>query len=194
MITGLVPIIVMIQIMILSALAIVKEKEYGTIEQLVVSPIRPYELLIGKILPFVLIGYIQITLVLLASIYWFRVPFKGDFFLTYLLLTLFFLPILGFGIFISQTSKNQYQAMITSFFVIYPSVLIGGFLFPISNMPKAIQYITTIMPIRYFLVIIRGIYQKGIGIEYFWDQIWPLFILGIGIFALSVLRFKKRLD
>lgn len=194
MIPGLLAIVLMIQVMVLSALAIVKEKEYGTIEQLVVSPIRRYELLLGKMIPFILMGFIQITLVLLAAVYWFKVPFKGNLFLLYALEVVFLLPAMGFGIFVSTVSRNQHQAMITAFFIIYPSILLAGFLFPIINMPKVIQYFTNIIPLKYFLVIVRGIYQKGIGMKYLWGEVWPLFLLGVGIFILSLLSFRKRME
>ena len=194
MVPGLLALVLMMQVMLLSALAIVKEKEYGTMEQLIVSPIRRYEILVGKMVPFVIIGFVQITLVLLTAVYWFRVPFKGDIFLLYALDVVFLLPAMGLGILISTISKTQHQAMMSAFFILYPSILLSGFIFPIINMPLAIQYLTDIIPLKYFLIIVRGIYQKGIGINYLLDQIWPLLILGVAIFILSLLGFRKQLE
>ncbi|MCX5726053.1 MAG: ABC transporter permease [Candidatus Saganbacteria bacterium] len=194
MVPGLLALVLMMQVMLLSALAIVKEKEYGTMEQLIVSPVRRYEIMVGKMVPFVIIGFVQITLVLLIAIYWFGVPFKGNIFLLYALDVVFLLPAMGLGILISTISKTQHQAMMSAFFILYPSILLAGFMFPIINMPLAIQYLTDIIPLKYFLIIVRGIYQKGIGINYLLDQVWPLLILGVAIFILSLLGFRKQLE
>ncbi len=193
MVPGIVGMLMAISTMMLSALGIVKEKEHGTLEQLMVTPLRPGELLIGKMAPYVVTSLVQMLLIVTFGVFWFRVPFRGDFFLLLSLVPLFLLPSLGLGLFISLISGSQYQAFMTGFLVLQPTIMLSGFIFPIKNMPPAIQVITYFLPVRYFLEIIRGIFLKGVGIEYLWPQIWPLLILGVVIFTASVVRFRKKL-
>jgi len=193
MIPGIIGSILMINIMILAAMAIIKEREYGTMEQLIVTPIRSYELLIGKIVPPIVIAYIDAILALIVGVLWFRVPFMGNILLLLTLCILFLIPSLGLGIFISHISRTQHQAMMTAFLFLFPSILLGGFIFPIENMPKIIQFITYFIPLRYFLVILRGIFLKGVGLKYLWSDIWPLLILGGAMLFISVSRFRKKL-
>lgn len=194
MVPGVVAFVLMIVTMTLTSLAIVKEKEGGTLEQLLVTPIRPYQLIIGKLLPFVMIGFVDVTLVMLVARFWFAVPFRGDVWLLYGFSGLFILTTLGLGLFVSTISHTQQQTMMTAqFFVFLPMIFLSGFTFPIENMPKVIQYITYIIPLRYFMVIIRGLFLKGNGFAELWPDALALLIFGVIILTLSVLRFKKRL-
>jgi ABC-2 type transport system permease protein len=178
---------------LLTSLAIVKEREIGTLEQLIVTPIHPRELMIGKTVPFVIIGFIDMTLVLLAAVLWFRVPVAGSIPLLFLLSAAFLLTTLGIGLFISTISRTQQQAMMTTFFFLLPSFLLSGFMFPIENMPRVIQYITYAIPLRYFLVIVRGIFLKGNGLAILWPQVLILTAFGLAIIWLAASRFQKRL-
>jgi ABC-2 type transport system permease protein len=178
---------------LLTSLAIVKEREIGTLEQLIVTPISPRELMLGKTVPFVIIGFVDMTLVLLAAVLWFRVPVAGSIPLLFLLSAAFLLTTLGIGLFISTISRTQQQAMMTTFFFLLPSFLLSGFMFPIENMPRIIQLITYAIPLRYFLVIIRGIFLKGNGLAVLWPQVVILAAFGLAIMWLAAARFQKRL-
>lgn len=195
MVPGVVALVLMIITMTLTSLAIVKEKEIGTLEQLLVTPIKPYQLILGKFLPFVIIGAVDVTLVLTVAQFWFDVPMRGSVPLLYGLSGLLVLTTLGLGLFVSTISKTQQQAMMTAqFFIFMPFIFFSGFTFPIENMPTIIQYFTYLIPLRYFIVIIRGIFLKGIGIAELWPQALALLIFGVAILTLSVLRFRKRLE
>ena len=193
MVPGVVALILTIVTMTMTATAIVKEKERGTIEQLVVSPLRPIELILGKALPFVLIGYLDIFVVVLAGVLWFRVPIAGSFPLLLLLSGLYIMTTLGLGLLMSTVSQTQQQAMMLGFFANPPFMLLSGFIFPIASMPEPMQLLTYIIPLRYFLVIIRGIFLKGIGIDVLWPQALALLVFGAAVLTLSTLRFHKRL-
>jgi ABC-2 type transport system permease protein len=187
--------LLMVITMVLSSMAIVREKEIGTMEQIIVTPIKTYQLIIGKLVPFVIIGFVIEILVICVAYFWFKVPFRGNLPLLLGLSGVFLLSTLGLGIFISTISKTQQQAMMTSAFgVILPMVYLSGFIFPIENMPTIIQYLTYLIPLRYFISIIRSIFLKGIGIFYLWDEFLALLVFGIIILTLSILRFKKTLD
>jgi len=177
----------------LTSMSIVREKELGTLEQLVVTPITPAELMLGKTLPGLLIGMLDMFFVLLVAVFWFHIPVAGSVLLLFALSILFLLSSLGLGIFISTISKTQHEATLTSFFFILPFIILSGFMFPIENMPRVIQYVTYAIPMRYFLEIIRGIFLRGVGLEYLWPQTLALAAFGIGILALSAARFSKRL-
>lgn len=177
----------------LTSMSIVREKELGTLEQLVVTPLTPMELMLGKTLPGLLIGMLDMTFVLLVAVFWFHVNVAGSVPLLFLLSILFLLTTLGLGIFISTVSKTQHEATLTSFFFILPFIMLSGFMFPIENMPRVIQYITYAIPMRYFLEIIRGIFLRGAGLNYLWPQTLALAAFGIGILTLSAARFSKRL-
>ncbi|MEW6457372.1 MAG: ABC transporter permease [Acidobacteriota bacterium] len=195
MVPAVVCLILTVMTTILTAMAIVKEKEMGTLEQIIVTPIKPFQLILGKLLPFTIIGFIDVILVVVIGTFWFKVPIKGSVLLLFALSSLFLLTSLGLGLFISTISKTQQQAMVTSaFFIMFPSIILSGFIFPINNMPKIIQAITYIIPLRYFLTIIRNIFLKGTGIEFLWDETLALFLLGVIIMTLSVIRFRKKLD
>jgi len=179
---------------VLTAAAIVREKEQGTMEQLIVTPIRSYELIIGKAIPFVAIGYVNITMVMLVGTFWFGVRIEGSLPLLFGLTGLFILTCLGMGLLASTISNTQQQAMMTGQFIFLPNLFFSGFMFPIVNMPEAVQYITYLIPLRYFLVIVRGIFLKGVGLNVLYPQFIALFILSTVIFSLSVMRFRKTID
>src|SRR3989304_3396647 len=194
MVPGLLAVVLQMLTMMLTAVAIVRERELGTLEQLVATPIRKTELMLGKILPYVTLGYVDITLALLIAAYWFRVPIRGSLVLLYALALIFYLATLGQGILISTVSRTQRQAMQGSFFLFLPTILLSGFMFPREGMPLVIQWIGYALPLTYFLVIVRGIILKGIGFMELSNQIVPLAILGLIFFTVSVLRFQKRLE
>jgi ABC-2 type transport system permease protein len=193
MVPGVVALILTIVTMTMTATAIVKEKERGTIEQLIVSPIRPIQLMLGKAIPFIIIAYADIVLVVLVGLFWFRVPIAGSFPLLLLLSGLFIMTTLGLGLLISTVSQTQQQAMMLGFFANPPFMLLSGFIFPIASMPEPMQYLTYLIPLRYFLVIIRGIFLKGVGLDVLWPQAVALLVFGVALLLLSALRFQKRL-
>lgn len=178
----------------LTAMAIVREREIGTMEQLMVTPIRPVELILGKTLPFALIGLLDVFLVTGAAVLVFRMPMRGSLLLLLLASVLFTLTTLGVGLFISTLCHTQQQAMMSSFFFFNPAFMLSGFTFPIRNMPLPVQYVTYLNPVRYMMEIVRGLFLKGVGIGILWPQLVALAVLGSLILALSVLRFHKRLD
>lgn len=195
MVPGVLAMVLMIITMTLTSLSVVKEKEIGTLEQLLVTPIKPYQLIIGKLLPFAVIGLVDIVLVLVVTRWWFAVPLRGSVSLLFGLSGLFLLTTLGLGLFISTISKTQQQAMMTAqFFIFMPFIYLSGFTFPIENMPAAIQYLTYGIPLRYFIVIIRGLFLKGVGAAELWSQALALLVFGLAILTLSVLRFRKKLE
>ena len=193
MVPGVIALILTIVTMTMTATAIVKEKERGTIEQLIVTPIRPHQLMLGKAIPFVIIAYVDILIVVVAGVLWFRVSIAGSFLLLLALSGLFIMTTLGLGLLISTVSQTQQQAMMLSFFINPPFMLLSGFIFPIASMPEPMQYITYIIPLRYFLIIIRGIFLKGIGLEILWPQALALLAFGVTVLTLSAMRFRKRL-
>jgi ABC-2 type transport system permease protein len=194
MVPGVVAMVLMIVTTTFAAAAIVREKEIGTMEQLMVTPIKPHELIIGKLLPFIIIGAVDVGLVLGVAVLWFSIPLKGSVLLLYGLSGLFILTTLGLGLFVSTISNTQQQALMTAqFFIFFPFIFLSGFTFPIANMPQAIQVLTYFVPLRYFLEIIRGLFLKGVGIETLWPQAVTLLGFGIVILSLAVMRFQKRL-
>ncbi len=194
MIPGVLAMVLMIITMMLTSLGIVKEKELGTMEQLIVTPVRSHELILGKLLPFFLIGLVEITVVVAVAIFGFGVPVKGSVWLLFGLSPIFMLTTLGLGLFISTISRNQQQAMLTTSFFIIPQIILSGFVFPIENMPRLIQALTYIVPLRYFLVIIRGLFLKAVGLNALWDETAALLVFGLAILGLSILRFRKTLE
>jgi ABC-2 type transport system permease protein len=189
----IVNIIALITIM-LTALSIVREKEIGTMEQLMVTPIRPLELILGKLLPFAIIGIFEVAFVVTAALFIFKTPMRGSLILLFFCAILFLLSTLGIGLFISTISRTQQQAMMSSFFFFMPAMLLSGFAFPIRNMPELVQYITYLNPVRYFMQIVRGLFLKGVGVEALWQEMAALAVFGVAILGLSALRFHKRLD
>jgi drug efflux transport system permease protein len=193
MIPGVIAVLLIVITSMMTALGIVKEKEIGTIEQLIVTPLRRSELMVGKLLPFIVIGFIDIGIVLLFGIFWFDVPVRGSILLLFALAAVYILTTLGLGLFVSTISKTQNQAQLTIFFIMLPMMILSGFAFPIANMPIFFQDLSYLSPVRYFLVIIRGIFLKGVGLEVLWPQVIPLAILAVAIFTMSVLRFRRTL-
>lgn len=190
---GVIVLIVTIMSLLLSAMAIVREKEIGTMEQLIVSPIKPIELIIGKIVPFGVIAVIQVTLITLLGIGWFGVPFRGSITLLFFSTLLYLLTTLGAGLFLSTMCSTQQEAMMSVFLVNFPMTLLSGFAYPIANMPQVIQWLTVLNPQRYYLTIIRYIFLKGVGVRVLWDEMLALLIFGIVVIYISSLRFQKRL-
>jgi ABC-2 type transport system permease protein len=191
---GVVVNIIMIVTLSLTAQAIVREKEIGTMEQLMVTPIRPIEMIIGKTLPFAVIGLFDVVLVISAALLIFRTPLRGSPLLLLFCSILFLMTTLGAGLFLSTISDTQQQAVMSSFFFTAPAFMLSGFAFPIRNMPLPVQYLTYLNPLRYFIDIVRGIFLKGVGASVLWPQMLALFIYGAAILGLSAARFKKRLD
>jgi ABC-2 type transport system permease protein len=189
----IVNIIALVTIM-LTAMSIVREKEIGTMEQLMVTPIRSLELILGKLLPFAMVGILEVVLVIAAARAIFRIPIRGSLLLLFACTVLFLLSTLGVGLFISTISRTQQQAMMSSFFFFMPALLLSGFAFPIRNMPDPVQYLTYLNPLRYFMKIVRDLFLKGVGIESLWQEIAALAVFGVAILGLSALRFQKRLD
>ncbi|MGA7829119.1 MAG: ABC transporter permease [Geobacteraceae bacterium] len=185
--------IVFIITMLLSSMAVVREKEIGTMEQVIVTPIRRSEFILGKTVPFILIGFIDVALITLVSAFWFDVPIRGSIPLLFGATALFLMSSLGFGLLISTVSRTQQQAMMSAFFFIFPAMLLSGFAFPIENMPDPVQWLTFLNPLRYYLVIIRDIFLKGVGFAILWQQFLALFLLGFVILGFAVSRFKKTL-
>ncbi|MBI4481811.1 MAG: ABC transporter permease, partial [Acidobacteria bacterium] len=191
---GVVVNIVALVTLMLTAMAIVREKEIGTMEQLMVTPIRPLELMLGKTLPFALVGLLEVILVTAAALLVFRIPFRGSGLVLLGCSVLFLLTTLGAGLFISTISQTQQQAMMASFFFFMPAFMLSGFAFPIRSMPVVVQYLTYLNPVRYFLEIVRGIFLKGTGLAVLWPQMAALAVFGVLILGVSALRFRKRLD
>jgi ABC-2 type transport system permease protein len=176
------------------AISVVREREKGTLEALIVSPIRRWELLLGKIIPNLLVAYGQMTMALLVAHFVFDVPIRGSLALLYVLSLLFMWGTLGVGILVSAASRTVPQAMQLAFLTFLPSIYLSGLLFPIEGMPKGAQVLAHMIPLTYYLRVVRGIVLKGVGLESLWPQLWPLAIFGAVVFTLSVLRFRKQLD
>ena len=193
-IPGTVVNILMSVTLMLTALGLVREKEIGTMEQLMVTPVRPVELMLGKMIPFALVGLVDLILVTTGAVVIFQVPMRGSLPLLLGSSLLFLMSSLGVGLFISTVSNTQQQAMISSFFFSMPAFMLSGFTFPIQNMPASIQALSYLNPVRYFMEIVRGIFLKGSGISALWPQMLVLGIYGVAILGLSAWRFQKRLD
>jgi len=178
---------------ILTAQAIVREREIGTLEQIMVTPIRSWELMLGKTLPFALLGLLDVMMIALIGVFWFEIPFRGNPLILLLGNILFLLSSVGIGLFISTISSTQQQAQISTFFFMMPAFILSGFAFPLENMPQWLQYITYINPLRYFIIVVRGVFLKGIGLEILWPEITALAILGAIAILFSSLRFQKRM-
>jgi ABC-2 type transport system permease protein len=191
---GVLALVMQFTMTFLSMSTIVRERELGTLEQLVVSPIRSSELMLGKMIPLITIGYINVTTILLLAVFWFKVPILGSVLLLYFSVLVFFFTTLGLGTLVSTIAKTYIQAVQLIQFFLMPSMLLSGFIFPVEAMPPALRIISYIIPLRYFLVIVRGIIIKGIGLEYLWPQLLALAVLGLAVFVTAVMRFRKRID
>jgi ABC-2 type transport system permease protein len=187
--------ILMIMTMLLSAMGVVREKEIGTMEQIIVTPIQSWQLIVGKLFPFATIGFVQVLLITAVAVFGFGVPLRGSFLLLLALTQLFVLNTLGLGLLVSTLVRTQQQAMMTAAFtVMLPMVYLSGLIFPIENMPPAIQAVTYVIPVRYYSDILRGVFLRGSGLDVLWPQAATLLGMGVSILALASLRFRKRLD
>jgi ABC-2 type transport system permease protein len=187
--------VLMLVTMILPSMAIVREKEVGTLEQLIVTPVRPWQLILGKLLPFAVIGLADIGLVTLLATALFGVPLRGSFPLLVVLTLLFLLCTLGLGLLVSSVVRTQQQAMMAStFLLMVPMIYLSGLIFPIENMPAAIQRVTTVIPVRYYAIIVRGIFLRGSGLQILWPETAALLVIGLAVLSFAALRFRKRLD
>lgn len=191
---GVFGLLLMVMTVILTAMAVVKEYDLGTMEQLIVTPLRPLDIILGKLLPFFIIGTVDIFLIFAVTRFWFQLPLRGSFLLLLGLSFVYMLSTLGVGLFISTITRSPQQAMLTSFFFMIPMMLLSGFAFPIENMPRFFQWLTAIIPLRYFLVILRGLFLKGVGLNALYDEALLLLLLAIIINLLSLSRFRRRLD
>lgn len=190
---GVIAILVMLITLLLTGMAVVREKEIGTMEQIMVTPITPAEFILGKTLPFALIGFADVFLVTVAGVFWFDVPIRGQVLLLLVATALYLMTGLGIGLLISTLSQTQQQAMMSGFFFFFPAVLLSGFMFPIANMPPVVQWVTYLNPLRYFLVIVRGIFLKGVGAGVLWPQMAALAVIGVGVLGLATWRFRKTM-
>jgi ABC-2 type transport system permease protein len=194
MIPGIMGMILYFLTALFTAMSIVREREQGTIEQLIVTPIKPLELIVAKVVPYVFISFLDVLEVLAIGVVWFGVPIRGSLGLLLGLSAFFLLTSLGIGIFISSVANTQQEAMLLTFLTVFPSVFLGGFFFPIEAMPNWLQAITYVVPLRYMLVILRGIILKGVGVQILYQEVVALIIFGAAIMLLAATRFRKRLE
>lgn len=193
-IPGLIGVILQNITMMLTAFAIVREREKGTLEQLIVTPIKPLELMWGKVIPYIIIGFADLLLAIAVGILWFRVPVHGNLLLLLALSFVFLIGALGIGLLISTVSRTQLQAMQLTMFLVMPNILLSGFMFPQDAMPKVVQKLGEIIPLTYFIQILRAIILKGVGLSYLWFQVIYLLVFGVAIIIISALRFRKNLE
>jgi ABC-2 type transport system permease protein len=187
--------VLMVMTGILSAMGVVREKEIGTMEQIIVTPLKAWQLLVGKLFPFAVIGLIQVLLISAVAVLGFGVPIRGSFLLLLALTQLFVLNTLGLGLLVSTLVQTQQQAMMTAAFtMMLPMIYLSGLIFPIENMPPLIQLFTYAVPLRYYAIIVRGVFLKGSGMAVLWPEALTLLLMGLGILALAASRFRKRLD
>ena len=194
MIPGVIGMILYAITSLLTATAVVRERERGTIEQLIVTPIRPWELVVGKILPYAILALIDTFEVLAIGHWWFGMPVRGDLSLILACSGLLVLSGLGIGLFASTIANTQQEAMLTVWMTLLPSIFLSGFFFPLEAMPQFLQWISYIIPLRYYLIIIRALLIKGVGVSAIWSEILPLAVFGVAIMAAASVRFRKRLD
>lgn len=191
---GVIGNLVLVIVVTLTAFAVVREREIGTLEQIMVTPIRRVEFILGKTIPFFFIGLFDAALISVVGTLWFHVPLRGSIAVFVLGTVLFLLCVLGIGLFISTVSNTQQQAMVTAFFFIMPSITFSGFGSPISSMPEFFQYLTYLNPLRYFQIVLRSVYLKGVGLEVLWPQMAAMAVIGLFMLTVSVLRFHKSLE
>ena len=184
--------LIMLVCLLLTSLAVVREREIGTLEQLKVSPLTAGELIVGKTLPFGIIGMGDLVLVTTVAVLWFGVPLRGSLLLLFVASLLYVMAGLGMGLLISTVSKTQQEAFMGTFLVFMPALLLSGFMFPVSSMPEIFQHITILNPIRHYLEIVRAIFLKGIGIDVLWPQFLALLLLGLTLLTLATLRFRRE--
>lgn len=190
---GVIAVIVMLVTLLLTSMSVVREKEMGTMEQIVVTPITSAEFILGKTMPSIILGFVNMIFVTLISVYWFDIPVRGSIATLFVANGFYLMTTIGIGLVISTLSDTQQQAMMSTFFFYLPAVLLSGFMFPIANMPEVVQAFTYLNPLRYFLIIIRGIFLKGVGVAILWPQILALFALGSLVLTMAVRRFHKNI-
>jgi ABC-2 type transport system permease protein len=190
---GVIAMVVMLVSLMLTALAVVREREIGTMEQILVTPIRPVEFLLGKTIPFIIISFLEVILVTLIAILWFEVPFRGSVLVLFLGTLTFLFNSVGLGLLISTASSTQQQAMMAGTFFLTPAIMLSGLIFPINNMPPFFQYCTYLNPLRYFVIVVQDVFLKGVGLKVLWPQMAAMVGLGTTMLALSVLRFRRTL-
>lgn len=191
---GVICLIVTLATLLLTSMAVVREKEIGTMEQIIVTPIRPAEFILGKTIPFALISLLDVIVVTIVARFWFEAPIRGSLLVLLLGVLVYLMTTLGLGLLISTISETQQQALMSTFFFFFPAILLSGFAFPIANMPRPAQWVTLLNPMRYFLVIIRGVFLKGVGFSVLWPQLAALLALGTVMLFLAVSRFQKTLS
>jgi ABC-2 type transport system permease protein len=194
MIPGVIGMILYAIAAILTATSIVRERERGTIEQLIVTPIRPWELIVGKLTPYVILGFFNAIEILAVGHWWFGMPIRGDLGLILILSVIFLITGLGIGLFASTIANTQQEAMLTVWMTLLPSIFLSGFFFPLEAMPRFLQWLSYLMPLRYFLVIIRALLLKGVGLEMIQTDVLAMTLFAVGIMTAAALRFRKRLD
>jgi ABC-2 type transport system permease protein len=194
MIPGLIGMILQMLTMLQTAMAIVREREQGTIEQLIVTPIRPLELIVGKVAPYVVIAFLDLLEILVIGVWWFGVPIHGSVTLLLALSCVFLMTSLGFGILISTVSKTQQEAMMLTFFIMFPSIFLSGYFFPIEAMPAFLQYVSKVIPLTYILIIVRAVILKGVGFKILAPEVIALAVFGAAVLVLAAARFRKRLE
>jgi ABC-2 type transport system permease protein len=193
MVPGVIAMVVLLVSLMLTALSVVREKEIGTMEQILVTPIRPIELMLGKTIPFVIISLLEVAMVTALGIFWFEVPFRGSFLVLLIGTMAFLFNSVGLGLLISTVSSTQQQAMMAGNLFLTPAILLSGLIFPIANMPVFFQYLTYLNPLMYFVIVTQGIFLKGAGLVLLWPQITAMTVLGTGMLALAVARFKVHI-
>ncbi|WP_028318662.1 ABC transporter permease [Desulfobulbus elongatus] len=190
---GIVALLAMIVTLVVTALSVAREREAGTFDQLLVTPLRPWEILIGKAMPGLIVGVGEASLIVAAAVYWFRVPLVGDLLTLYPALIIYVLSIIGIGLMISSFSATLQQALLGSFLFIVPAVTLSGFSTPIANMPDFMQALTYLDPMRYFLTIVRRVFLEGAGSEYFWNDLWPMSLIAVATLSLATWLFRHRM-
>jgi ABC-2 type transport system permease protein len=191
---GICGILTLLVSMLTTGLSVAREREMGTFDQLLVTPMRPTEILLGKALPGFLVGTVEGSLIILVSIFWFHVPFTGSFLGLYFGLFCFLVATVGIGLMISSLAVTQQQGLLGVFLFMVPAIVLSGFATPIANMPQAVQYITLLDPLRYFLIILRGSFLEGAGPSLFWPQYWPLAVIGVVSMIVAGRLFRRRLS
>ncbi|MHB9155729.1 MAG: ABC transporter permease [Endomicrobiales bacterium] len=194
MVPGVIGLILMLITLVVTSISLVREKESGNIEQLIVTPIKPYQIIIGKILPYILLALVNVVLITVLSMLVFDLSFQGSFLLLLTLSLFMIVANLGVGIFVSTVSSTQQQAMLSDIFFYLPNMLLSGFIFPIKNMPEFFQWLTYLIPLRYYMVIIRGIFLKGLTFTELYPQVAALALFSVAVFTLAIIRFKKKLS
>ena len=194
MVPGVLALIILIMTMMLSSMAIVRETEIGTMEQLLVTPMTPSAVIVGKLVPYALVGVVEFSTALMVVLFWFEVPLRGSFWVLALLTAPFIICCLGLGLLVSTLSRTQQQAMMISTFVMMlPQIYLSGFVFPIQNMPKIFQWVTYAIPLRYYITILRGVFLKGAGLDVLWQEGLALVVLATLILVIARLRYRVRL-